>query len=47
MKRWRILFYVGNQLYDVMDVVRRHKPIPLAQAMLGVSTRYEIELIDE
>jgi hypothetical protein len=43
MKRWRIRYFLGDQLYDIQDVVRARRPVKYAQTMLGLATRFEIE----
>ena len=45
MKCWRILFFLGDQLYDVMDVERKRKPVRLARSWLGSATHCEIKLL--
>lgn len=45
VKHWRILYFIGDQLYDVQDVVRSRQPIKYARIMLGIATRFEIELL--
>lgn len=46
VKRWRILYFIGDQLYDIQDVHCSRKPTKYARSMLGVATRFEIKLLD-
>jgi plasmid replication initiation protein len=45
VKLWRIIFYLGDKVYDIEDVPYARRPTQYAKSMLGIATHFEIELL--
>lgn len=46
-RTWRIIYYIGNQVYDEDIYVYYRKPVQFAGYCQGLATRFEIEEIEE
>ncbi len=47
MKTWKIIYYIGDKIYDVVECRYQRKPHQLAKLWMGLAERFTVEEVRE